>query len=91
MTNRRISVTAATGRKMSWLTFWPRSSPWSTRKKKRVLGIDAVYADGCRLEARLRLAPCRSVPQVDIKSVTYHNLHVREHDGMKSAAIVFDV
>ncbi len=61
------------------------------QKKKQVVALNFVHADGCRLEARLRLAPCRSAPRVDIKSVTYHNLRVREHNGVKSAAVVFDV
>jgi SHS2 domain-containing protein len=61
------------------------------QKKKQVVALDFVHADGCRLEARLRLAPCRSAPRVDIKSATYHNLRVLEHDGVKRAAVVFDV
>jgi SHS2 domain-containing protein len=59
--------------------------------KKRVVALDFIRADGCRLEARLHLAPCRSMPKVDIKSVTYHNLRVLEKNGMKSAAVVFDI
>lgn len=61
------------------------------QKKKQVVALDFVHADGCRLEARLRLALCASAPIVDIKSVTYHNLRVLEQNGMKSAAIVFDI
>jgi SHS2 domain-containing protein len=61
------------------------------RKKRQVVALDFVHAGGCRLEARLRLAPCPSAPRVDIKSATYHNLRVLEHNGVKSAAVVFDV
>jgi SHS2 domain-containing protein len=61
------------------------------QKKKQVVALDFIHADGCRLEAGLRLVPCLSIPKVDIKSVTYHNLRVVEQHGMKSAAIVFDI
>ncbi len=61
------------------------------QKKRQVVALDFVHADGRRLDVRLQLAPCRSMPRVDIKSVTYHNLRVVDRDGMKSAAIVFDI
>lgn len=61
------------------------------QKQRQVAALDFVHADGFRLEARLRLAPCPSAPRVDIKSVTYHNLRVLERRGVKSAAVVFDV
>jgi SHS2 domain-containing protein len=61
------------------------------QKKKQVVALDFIHADGCWLEARLRLVPCLSTPKADIKSVTYHNLRVVEQNGMKSAAIVFDI
>lgn len=61
------------------------------QKKKQVHALDFIHADDCRLEALLRLAPCGSVPKVDIKAVTYHNLRVVEQKGMKSAAMVFDI
>ena len=61
------------------------------QKNKQVVALNFVQADGCRLEARLRLAPCPSAPRVDIKSVTYHNLRVVAKNGVLRAAIVFDV
>jgi SHS2 domain-containing protein len=61
------------------------------QKKKQVVALDFIRADGCWLEARLRLLPCAAVPQVDIKAVTYHNLLVVDQNGMKSAAMVFDI
>ncbi|MBE0664179.1 MAG: archease [Candidatus Aminicenantes bacterium] len=61
------------------------------QKKKQVHALDFIHADDCRLEARLRLAPCGSVPKVDIKSVTYHNLRLVEKAGMKRAAVIFDI
>lgn len=30
-------------------------------------------------------------PELDIKSVTYHNLHITEKNGMKRVEIVFDI
>lgn len=61
------------------------------QEKKQVAGLDFIRADGCVLEARLLLAPCRSEPEIDIKSVTYHQLYVVEKKGMKSAAVIFDI
>ena len=61
------------------------------QEKKQVAGLDFIRADGCVLEARLLLAPCRFEPEVDIKSVTYHQLHVVEKKGMKRAAMIFDI
>jgi SHS2 domain-containing protein len=61
------------------------------QKKKQVVGLDFIRVDGCVLEARLLLVPCRSEPGIDIKSVTYHQLHVVEKNGMKSAAMIFDI
>ncbi|HUU06625.1 MAG TPA: archease [Patescibacteria group bacterium] len=61
------------------------------QKKKQVVRLDFIRADGCMLEARLLLAPCRSEPKIEIKSVTYHQLRVVEKNGMKSAAMIFDI
>jgi SHS2 domain-containing protein len=58
---------------------------------KTVIAVDFSRADARRLEARLHLAPSRSVPRVEVKSTTYHGLHVVEKNGRLRAAIVFDV
>jgi len=58
---------------------------------KVVTAVDLERAEPTRLEARLLLAPSRSVPRVEVKSTTYHGLHVVEKNGNLRAAIVFDV
>ncbi len=62
------------------------------QKEKRV--VAARFRPRRRLQAggaTCGLPPAASAPRVDIKSVTYHNLRVLERDGVKSAAVVFDV
>ncbi|MCK4835772.1 MAG: archease [Candidatus Aminicenantes bacterium] len=43
------------------------------------------------LQADLVTYPLQQDPRVEIKSVTYHNLKIREHQSIKSAAIIFDI
>lgn len=54
-------------------------------------GIDIKSAEEKMLQADLIIISLPKPPQVDIKSVTYHNLQIEEHCGEKSAAIVFDI
>jgi SHS2 domain-containing protein len=61
------------------------------QKKQRVVAMVCNHADGCFLAADLRLAEIKGELELDIKAVTYHNLRVVEKDGMKSAAMVFDI
>ena len=61
------------------------------RDGKKVSAVDFRRADKRWLEARLRLAPRRGSPRIEVKSVTYHNLRVVEKNGVLRAAIVFDV
>ena len=54
-------------------------------------GIEIKNAEEKMLQADLILQSLQKTPEVDIKSVTYHNLQIKEHGGEKSAAIVFDI
>jgi SHS2 domain-containing protein len=61
------------------------------QENKRVAAAEFIHARRRSLAARLLLAPCRHAPKVEVKSVTYHNLRVEEKNGVKRAAVVFDI
>ncbi len=61
------------------------------QKKRRVLSIVFNNAGSCCLDADLRLAEIKGEAEIDIKGVTYHNLHVVEKYGIKNVAVVFDI
>jgi SHS2 domain-containing protein len=61
------------------------------QKKQRVTDMACSHADGCSLVADLRLAQIKGEPELDIKAVTYHKLRVIEKNGVKKAAVVFDI
>lgn len=54
-------------------------------------GIDIKIADRNVFSAELFLQPVSNEPEIEIKSVTYHNLHIKNTRGIKSAEIVFDI
>ena len=54
-------------------------------------GIAIKIADEKVLHADLIIQSLQNPPEVEIKSVTYHNLQVKEYRGVKSAAIIFDI
>lgn len=54
-------------------------------------GIAIKLADEMVIQADLIIQPLQNPPEMEIKSVTYHNLQVKEYRGIKSAAIVFDI
>lgn len=56
--------------------------------------VNIKKAAGNTIDAELVTIPCDLSdlkPEMEIKSVTYHNLHVKDNNGLKSAEIVFDV
>jgi len=61
------------------------------QKKQQVVAMEFFSADMSSLEADFRLAAIASAPAVDIKAVTYHKLRVVEKDGLKKAAVLFDI
>ncbi len=58
---------------------------------QQVTATDIRRADGCRLDALLLTAPCPRLPRIDVKAVTYHDLRVRERNGVLRAAVVLDI
>jgi SHS2 domain-containing protein len=61
------------------------------QKKRRVAAMACSRADGYFLDADLHLAAMKGEPELDIKAVTYHKLSVVEKNGMKQAAVIFDI
>lgn len=60
-------------------------------ENKISLGADIQMAGQKMLDADLLLQPASDEPEIEIKSVTYHNLHIINTKGIKSAEIVFDI
>jgi SHS2 domain-containing protein len=60
-------------------------------QNKATMGIDIKEADDTFIKADLLTIPCQREPEIEIKSVTYHNLHVEDRDGGKAAEVIFDV
>jgi SHS2 domain-containing protein len=60
-------------------------------RDKITAGIKVKTASETFLDADLLIIPRDRDPEMDIKSVTYHNLAVREENGVKSAEVVFDI
>ncbi|MCP5104064.1 MAG: archease [bacterium] len=54
-------------------------------------GIEIKEVSETHVKADLLTIPCESEPELEIKSVTYHNLEVTEQNGMKYAEVIFDV
>ncbi|MCX6558734.1 MAG: archease [Candidatus Aminicenantes bacterium] len=61
------------------------------QKNRRVTAVACRQADEHFIDADLLLAKIDEEPELDIKAVTYHKLQVVETDGVKSAAVFFDV
>jgi SHS2 domain-containing protein len=61
------------------------------QKQRRVVAMDVFAADKELLDADFRLAPIMAAPEIDIKAVTYHKLRVVEKNGLKKAAVLFDI
>ena len=60
-------------------------------ENKLTTGITIKTAGETFIEADLHTVDCKLEPGMEIKSVTYHNLHVRDNNGVKSAEIIFDI
>lgn len=61
------------------------------QERKRVAAAEFGHADRFALDALLRVVPCRTVPRMEVKSVTYHNLRVEEKHGVMRASIILDI
>ncbi len=61
------------------------------QKGKRVAAAEFGFVDRFSLDALLRVVPCRAMPRIEVKSVTYHNLRVEEKHGVMHASIILDI
>ena len=60
-------------------------------ENKITTGIEVHEASETHINADLFTIPCNLEPELEIKSVTYHNLAVTETNGVKCAEIIFDI
>ncbi len=63
-------------------------------REQITIAITFVQAQEKEINARLHLLPLdrfNLLPELEIKSVTYHDLHVIEKEGEKYTEIVFDI
>jgi SHS2 domain-containing protein len=60
-------------------------------KNKMVIDVAIKEVNETYLKADLVIVPLEREPDIEIKSVTYHNLQVRDRNGIKSAEVIFDV
>jgi SHS2 domain-containing protein len=60
-------------------------------ENKITIGISVDQANETYIKADLLTTPCDLEPEMEIKSVTYHNLNVKDENGIKSAEVIFDI
>lgn len=60
-------------------------------ENKITTGIEIHEASETHIKADLFTIPCDLEPELEIKSVTYHNLSVNDTNGVKSAEVIFDI
>jgi SHS2 domain-containing protein len=60
-------------------------------ENKIASGMEVEIAEKNILKTALHIHPVLEEPEIEVKSVTYHNLHIMEVRGIKSAKIVFDI
>lgn len=60
-------------------------------ENKITAGIDVKEVSETHIKADLLTIPCTREPELEIKSVTYHNLKVQDRNGVKYAEIIFDI
>ena len=60
-------------------------------RDKITTGLEIKKIEENYLKAELLLIDSNLLPEMEIKSVTYHNLHIRDNKGVKYAEIVFDI
>ena len=61
------------------------------QKRRCVVGLRVRHADERGLAAEILHAPWPQPPALEIKSVTYHDLKVREEAGRKRVDLLLDV
>jgi len=63
-------------------------------QEKITVSVDFQAAEAAYVAVDFQMITVESfgvVPEMEIKSVTYHNLRVTEKNGIKSAEIIFDI
>jgi len=60
-------------------------------KNRVTIDVTIKEANETYLRADLITVPLEGEPDIEIKSVTYHNLQVKNRNGIKSAEVIFDV
>lgn len=60
-------------------------------KNKMTIDVTIKEVNETYLKADLVTVPLEREPDIEIKSVTYHNLQVKDRNGIKSAEVIFDV
>ncbi len=60
-------------------------------RQKLTHAVRVINAGEMYLSAELLTVPSPSGAELEIKSVTYHNLKVEDQNGVKTASIVFDI
>ncbi len=60
-------------------------------ENKITIDIHIEEVNETYVKANLWTIPCDLEPGMEIKSVTYHNLKVKDKNGIKSAEVIFDV
>jgi SHS2 domain-containing protein len=60
-------------------------------ENKITIDINFEEANETYIKADLLTTPCDLKPEMEIKSVTYHNLRVKDKNGIKSAEVIFDI
>jgi len=60
-------------------------------ENKITIDIHVEEINETYVKAELLTIPCDLEPEMEIKSVTYHNLKVKDKNGIKSAEVIFDV
>jgi len=60
-------------------------------ENKITAGIDSKEVNEIYLKADLLTIPADMEPEIEIKSVTYHNLKIKEENGILSTEVIFDI
>jgi len=60
-------------------------------ENKMATAVDFKEVGETHLKADLLTIPADREPEMEIKSVTYHNLEIKENNGILSTEVIFDV
>jgi SHS2 domain-containing protein len=60
-------------------------------QNKQVIDMAVKEVGETHVNADLFIVPLDMVPELEIKSVTYHNLEIKDENGIKTAEVIFDI